>query len=58
MSPAGWWPACSPRTLRRSGVDTFIDNEALKPGCDWTEELGRHAELSEVMVLVLTPTYS
>jgi hypothetical protein len=39
-------------------VDTFIDNEALKPGCDWTEELGRHAELSEVMVLVLTPTYS
>lgn len=43
--------------LSRSGVDFFLDHRSLKPGDDWSDKIMDHAERSQVMVVVLSPTY-
>ncbi len=45
------------KQLKSQGVQRFIDYDALNPGSDWSEELERHAQLSKVMVLLLSPDY-
>ena len=43
--------------LCERGVPTFIDYKKLESGSDWSAELERHAQLSRVMVLLLSPAY-
>ena len=42
---------------QQHGVDVFVDYDSLKPGADWSQEIEQHAELSGVMVVVLSPSY-
>ncbi|CAM9157218.1 unnamed protein product [Chrysoparadoxa australica] len=43
--------------LKRDGVSYFIDYDSLPSGCDWSEDINREAQRSEVMIVVLSPHY-
>lgn len=43
--------------LRGNGIKTFLDHKSLEPGDPWINKISDHARHSQVMVVVLSPSY-
>jgi TIR domain len=44
-------------SLRRDGIQRFLDCDSLKLGADWSDDITDNAQHSRVMVAVLSPSY-
>ena len=46
------------RTLKKKGIDVFIDQEFLTPGTDWAESLGKKLGESDAVITLLSDNWT